>query len=102
MASPSIDFRIATDLAERTKDSGQSRSGTHVGSGFEETPELPGKLPEALGPERLLSRFDSIAIVLQCLLRRFGLFLGEQNISIGAERRNCERLVRKSNAGALV
>ena len=54
---------------------------------------MPCILIECFGPKRLTARVDALAVVLQRLLCRLGLFFGEQNIGVRAERRNRERLI---------
>ena len=54
---------------------------------------MPCILIERFGPRRPTARVDALAVVLQRLLCRFGLFFGEQNIGVRAERRDRERLI---------
>jgi hypothetical protein len=61
---------------------------------------MPGILLEPFGSKRLFTRFDALAIEFQRLLSGLVLVFGEENIGIGAEWGNCERLLRKRNASA--
>src|SRR5271167_4419896 len=61
---------------------------------------MPCILIERFGPQRPTARVDALAVVLQRLLCRFGLFFGEQNIGVRAERRDRERLISEGYAFA--
>ena len=61
---------------------------------------MPCILIECVGPKRLTARVEALAVVVQRLLCRFGLFFGEQNIGVRAERRDRERLICEGYAFA--
>jgi len=62
---------------------------------------MPCILIERFGSERPAACVDALAVVLQRLLCRFGLFFGEQNIGVRAERRNRVEIVSAVLARAI-
>src|SRR5690349_5509330 len=78
---------LVAELQQRTRQAGP---GAHVGPRLEEAPELALIFLEALWPERQLSRLDPLGVEVPCLLYGPGGLLGQQDVGIGAERRDAE------------
>src|SRR5512143_473265 len=90
----------ALNVAELQQRAREAGPGAHVGTRFEETPELALILREALWPERQLPRLDPLGVIIPCLLHRPGGLFGEEDIAVGAERRDAERLPGERDPGA--
>ncbi len=62
---------------------GQALTGSHVGAGLQEAPEVARILPEGLGANGPFPGGDGLLVKFQPLLGGFRL-LGKQNIRVGA------------------
>lgn len=69
----------------------------HVGARLEKTPEVTGIFLEPFRSERLFSGLDALLVAIQHFLDGVGLFLREQHISVGAQRRDFERFPGQRN-----
>jgi hypothetical protein len=92
-------FIVAPDIPERL---GQSAAGPHVGTGFQQAPEMADILLECRRTYRFLTGFQALLVQLNRFRRSFRRFLGEQNVGIGAKWGAAQGLLRQGDTLPLV